>query len=186
MTVFLVVAGTFLLCWLFDKGFSFLFRNRVQHLSGKTVRLNKFFSLGGLLLITLGVFSFVVGISQSLVLMIGGAVVFVVGVFLAVYYLGFGVFYDEETFLFSTVGKKSVQFRYRDIIGQQLYRNGGRILIELYLKDGKTVQLQDNMVGVFPFLDAAFTAWCRQKNMDPNACEFHDPENCCWFPKVEG
>lgn len=186
MTVFLVVAGTFLLCWLFDKGFTLLFRNKSQHVSGKTVKLSKFFSLGGLLTSVLGTFSLIVGISQSLVLIVGGVIALAIGVFLLAYYLGFGIYYDKEGFLFSTLGKKSVQYRYRDIVNQQLYRNGGRILIELYMKDGNALQLQDNMVGLYPFLDFAFAAWCAQKGIEPESCVFHNPENSCWFPPVEG
>ena len=55
MLVVLVIAATLLLCWLIDKGFEKLFRNKPQHVSGKSVRLNKYYGVGGLLLTVLGV-----------------------------------------------------------------------------------------------------------------------------------
>ena len=51
-----------------------------------------------------------------------------VGIGLTVYYMTFGVFYDEDTFLYSTFGKKSVTYRYGQIREQRLYViTGGKI-----------------------------------------------------------
>ena len=186
MVVVFVIAGTFLLCWLFDKGFMKLFRGEPQHMSGKSVRLNKFYGIGGLLMTVVGVAAIITGLSQNLLLSAGGGLLLVVGIFLAVYYLTFGVFYDEDSFVFSSFGKKGITYRYRDICAQQLYRNGAQLLIELHMADGKAVQLQSSMIGVYPFMDAAFAGWCSQKGVQPEACEFHDPDNSRWFPDVEG
>ena len=41
LIVILVVAGTFGLCFLLDKGYTKLFRSKAQHMSGKAVRLTK-------------------------------------------------------------------------------------------------------------------------------------------------
>ena len=41
MELILVACGTFFLCWILDKGFTKMFRNKPQHQSGMAVRLNK-------------------------------------------------------------------------------------------------------------------------------------------------
>ena len=184
MEIILVVAGTFLLCWLLDKGFQKAFRSAPQHMSGKSVRLNKYNGLAGIILTLLGVVSVILGGEKFL--LIGGLIVIAMGVGFMVRYMGFGVFYDDESFLVMGAGKKNREYRFSQIKQQQLYRNGGHILIELHMSDGSVVQVQSNMVGVYPFMDAAFAGWCHQKGLDPESCEFHDPDNSCWFPPVEG
>ena len=77
MEIILVVAGTFLLCWLLDKGFQKAFRSAPQHLSGKSVRLNKFYGLAGLLMAVLGVAAMLAGSDK--LLLVGGAVLVTVG-----------------------------------------------------------------------------------------------------------
>ena len=70
--------------------------------------------------------------------------------------------------------------------GQKLYLiQGGSVMIELHLADGRTIGLQSGMDGVYPFLDHAFYAWCRLTGRDPDTCEFHDPSQSKWFPMEE-
>ena len=106
------------------------------------------------------------------------------GLGLVVYYMSYGVFYDTDTFLFMTFGKKNVIYRYGDIRQQQLYNNQGHLLIELYMADGNTVQLQSTMDGCFAFMDHAYAAWLRQTGRTEESCPFHKPEESCWFPPV--
>ena len=183
MGIVLVAAATFLLCWLLDKGFQKVFRSAPQHMSGKSVRLNKYNGLAGVILTLLGIVSMLFG--GEMLLLVGGGIVLLMGIGFMVYYMGFGVFYDDESFLVMAAGKKNREYRYNQIRTQQLYRNGGHILVELHMTDGTAVQVQSNMVGVYPFLDTAFAGWCQQKNIDPESCEFHDPDNSCWFPTEE-
>ena len=137
-------------------------------------------------LTVLGVMAFCIGIGDGPVLIVGGLIVFAMGIFLAVYYLSFGIFYDGESFLMSRFGKKDAVHRYEEIVGQKLYVvQGGSIVAELYLKDGSTVSLQSTMDGVYPFLDTAFAGWCLQTGRDPESCDFHDPSKSLWFPPVE-
>ena len=113
-------------------------------------------------------------------------IVLVLGISLAVYYLSFGIFYNEDTFLVSTLGKKSDSYRYSQIVSQKLYLiTGGNIVVELTMDTGSTVSLQSTMDGVYPFLDAAFSAWCRQKGIREADCPFHDPSKSWWFPHEE-
>ena len=160
MWVFAVIVVTFGLCFALDKGFTKLFRSQPQHLSGKSVRLHKYYGLGGILLSVLG---------------LG----------LLVYFMTFGLFYDEDSFLLTTFGKKTGLYKFRQIKGQKLYNNAGQMLIELYLDDGRSVQLQSTMTGAYEFLDHAFAAWCAQRNKRVEDCDFHDPDNSLWFPTME-
>lgn len=186
MAVFIVILVTFALCFALDKGFTKLFRSQPQHLSGKAVRLHKYYGVGGLLLTVLGIGAIFTGIRESMTILIaGGGLILVMGIGLIVYFLTFGLFYDEDSFLLTTFGKKTGLYRFSQIKGQKLYNNGGQTLIELYLSDGRSVQLQSSMTGAYAFLDYAFEAWCAQRGISPEACSFHDPDNSLWFPTVE-
>lgn len=184
-TIMLVVAATFGICWLFDAGFTKIFRGKTQHRTGLSVRLSKKYGLFGIILAVLGVAAMAHGSRGETALLVGGIVVLLVGIGLMVYYLTFGVYYDADSFILTTFGKKSVTYRHCDIRTQQLYLSGGQTVIELQLKDGRTVLLQSGMEGVYPFLDAAFEGWCRQKGKRKEDCPFHDPDNSCWFPAAE-
>ena len=184
--VLLVAALTFGVCYLFDKGYTNVFRNKIQHYSGLAVRINKRYAVFGLILTLLGIVAIITGITDGPVLLGGGIIVLLMGAGLITYYLTFGVFYDEDTFLLTTFGKKSRVYRYSDIVHQQLYIvQGGNVVIELHLTDKNAVFVQSTMEGTYPFLDHAFAAWCRQTGRDPESCDFHDPSQSLWFPMEE-
>lgn len=184
--VIIIAALTFGVCYLVDKGFVKVFRGRVEHISGLSVRLNKRYATFGIVLLFLGVCAIFAGLRGHMVLMIGGAVVLLMGLGLIVYYMTFGIFYNEDSFVLTTFGRRSASYRYSQIKGQLLYNAGGNILIELHLEDGRAVTLQAAMVGAYGFLDHAFANWCRQTNQDPEKCDFHDPDSSLWFPMMEG
>ncbi len=188
--VLLVVAAVFGLCYLVDKAFTKLFRGKAQHHSGLAVRVSKRYGVFGVILVCLGILAICSGIAgaedQRWLMLLCGFVVMLMGAALAGYYLGFGVFYDEDTFLISRFGKKDRICPYSHIRGQRLYLiQGGSVVVELHLSDGTTLSLNSNMDGVYPFLDSAFDAWCRQTGRDPAQCPFHDPSQSLWFPSVE-
>ena len=184
--IILVAVVTFGICYLFDKGFQKYFRNKKQHRSGLAVRLNKMYSIAGVLLSVLGVIAVVNGAVENNILLYGGLLVLLVGVSLCIYHLSFGIFYDEDSFVYTAFGKKDITYRYRDILTQKLYViTGGSIVVELHMTDGKAVSVQSNMNGAYPFLDAAFNSWCRQKGVEPESCQFHDPANHLWFPSED-
>lgn len=185
IVILIVAALVFGVCFLIDKGFAKLFRSQAQHYSGLSVRLNKRYATIGIIMFVLGVAAFFAGLNQELLLLLGGLLIVAIGVGLVVYYMTFGVFYDEDTFLLTTFGKKSKAYRYSDIAGQQLYNNYGQTVIELHMTDGRTVHLQGAMPGAYVFLDKAFSAWCRQRGIREEDCAFHDADNSCWFPSVE-
>ena len=185
--VWIVVAAlVFGVCRLVDIGFQKIFRNKAEHLSGLAVRVNKRYGVFGVILCAIGIAAMVTGAGSDKVLLWGGLAVLVLGISLAVYYLSFGIFYSEDTFLVSYLFKKSVSYRYDQIQSQKLYLiTGGNIVVELTMEGGGAVSLQSTMEGVYPFLDAAFSAWCRQKGLDPDSCAFHDPSKSWWFPHEE-
>ena len=114
----LVAAVIFGLCYLVDKAFSKLFRSKAQHRSGMAVRANKRYGIFGVVLTVLGIMAICVGITDGPVLVWGGIFVLLMGIALAIYYLSFGIFYDGETFLVSSFGKKSVAHSYKEITEQ--------------------------------------------------------------------
>ena len=184
--VLLIAALTFGVCFLFDKGYVTLFRNKVQHRSGLAVRVNKRYAVFGLILTLVGILAIVTGITDGPVLLCGGVFVLLMGLGLIGYFLSFGVFYDDETFLVTSFGRKDRVYRFSDILSQKLYLiQGGGIVIELHLKDKQAVSVQSSMEGTYPFLDHAFFAWCRQTGRDPEGCDFHDPSQSLWFPMEE-
>ena len=186
IAVLLVAAAVFGLCFLVDKGFTKVFRSQAQHLSGLSVRLSKRYGSFGLIIAVLGLAALFAGSFTNWLLTVCGILLILVGAALVVYYLTFGVFYDDEGFILTTFGKRSALYRYGQIKGQQLYISYGNVLIELYLEDGRIFQLQSTMTGVYPFMDKAFAAWLEQTGRKKEECSFYDPENSCWFPSVEG
>ena len=185
LAVLLIAGAVFGVCFFVDKGFTKLFRSQSQHHSGTAVRLNKRYGSIGLILVVFGVFAVIMGIPGNWLFMICGALVLALGVGLVVYYMTFGVFYDKESFVLTTFGKKSTTYQYAHIQGQQLYvTTGGGVVIEIFMTDGRTFQLQSAMTGVYDFMDIAFAAWLRQTGKRQEDCDFYDPKNSCWFPKV--
>ena len=188
LAVIIFAALVFGVCFLVDKGFTKLFRNQAQHHSGKAVRLNKKYGAFGLILIALGLATVFTGLPGTWIFLIAGAILILVGIALVVYYMTFGIFYDADSFVYTTFGKKSAVYPYNQIRCQQLYiLQGGGIVVELHMVNGNTVQVQLQLSGAEDFLNTAFLGWVRQNNLDARdgCCDFHDPEKSCWFPSME-
>ena len=186
VVMILAAALTFGLCFLFDKGYTKLFRSKAQHRSGLQVRPSKRYGSFGLILCVLGLAAVFAGIGGESALLIGGIAVIVIGCVLVGYYMSYGIYYDDDSFLLTTFGKESRTYRFSDIRSQKLYLiQGGSIVVELHMADSSAVSVHCTMEGAYPFLDHAFFRWCCQKGLDPEACDFHDPANSLWFPGEE-
>ena len=186
VVMILAAALTFGLCYLLDKGYTKLFRNKVQHKSGLQVRPSKRYGSFGLILCVLGIVALFPGLSAGGILLIGGCIVILIGCLLVGYYMSYGIYYDDDSFILSTFGKGSRTYRYADIRGQKLYLiQGGSIVVELHMTDNSAVSVQTSMDGAYFFLDHAFFRWCCQKGLNPEECLFHDPANSLWFPGEE-
>ena len=182
----LVVAGIiFGICFLVDKLYMRIFRNAEQYRSGMSVRLNKRYGSIGLLIGVLGIAGIFAGLSESVLLIVGGAFLTLVGTALVIYYLSFGVYYDARGFIRTAFWKKSRLYRYSQIQCQQLFVNGSQIIVELHMDDGRAVQLQPAMKGAAEFLDYAYARWKAEKGLCDEDCAFHDTNNSCWFPPAE-
>lgn len=187
MDMILVAVGTLALCFGLDKLFTKLFRSQAQHKTGLSVRLSKRYAAFGLILVAIGIAALISGVMDTWALAAGGVIVVILGICLIVYYMTFGIFYDAESFILTTFGNKSTVYAFRDIRCQQLYVvQGGSVVVELHMTDGRTVQLQSAMDGYDKFLDHAYDAWLRQTGRQPEDCAFHDPDNSCWFPSADG
>lgn len=187
MIYLIVIAVTFAVLFAVDKGLTQRFRSREQHRAGTAVRLKKHYGVMAVALMLLGVLGILAfATEKNLMLLLGGLLVIPGGAVLGIYYLTHGIFYDGESFLYTTFGNRSVSYRYGDIQGQKLYQlQGGSHLAELYMTGGKTVSVQTTMPGAFAFLDKAAHARMRQLGLDKAACGWFDPENCVWFPPME-
>ena len=182
-SILLIAAVVFGVCFGIDKVFTGVFRSTQQHKSGLTVRCSKKYGSIGLLVAVLGLAAMFMG--GTLMLVCGGLLI-LGGIVLVVYYLTFGIFYDEDAFVYTRFGKKSITYRYGDIQSQQLYNSYGNIVVELHMADGSVVQVQSAMEGAYLFLDKAFGFWLLQTGREREDCPFHDPQNSCWFPPLEG
>lgn len=181
-----LAAAVFGICYTVDKAFTKKFRSKAQHMSGLAVRANKKYGLFGVILVVIGIAAMISGLGKDKILLWGGCSVLLMGICLAVHYLSFGIFYDGESFLVSSFGKKSVSYLFQEIKAQKLYViTGGSIVVELLMNDGSSVSLQSSMDGIYQFLDTAFAGWCMQTGHQPQECNFYDPSKSWWFPHEE-
>lgn len=182
----LAAAATFGVCFLLDRLYTRFFRSQAQHRTGLSVRNSKRYASIGLILVILGILGLFASVSNGALFLIGGILVLLMGIGLVGFYMTFGIFYDADSFIVTSFARKNRTYRFDQITGQKLYIiQGGNILVELHIDDGSTVSIQSIMEGAFPFLNHAFFAWCRQKGLDCESCDFHDPSNSLWFPTVE-
>ena len=187
MAYLIIAALTFGALYLLDKTFTKIFRNQAQHHSGTAVRLKKGYGIASVLLCIIGVLCLMQYIAAREGLMLFCFIaLMLMGVGLGAYYLSHGIFYDDESFLFTTLGKKGRTYRYADIEGQKLYLlQGGSYLVDLYMSDGNNVSIQTSMPGAYDFLDKACHARFRQLGINSFECDWFDENQSCWFPPKE-
>ena len=187
MGYLLVIAATFGAMYLMDKGLTRLFRSREQHRSGTAVRLKKHYGILSLAMIILGILGILTFFFDgNVILLLGGVLVAPGGAALGIYYLTHGIFYDDDSFLYVTFGNNAREYRYADILGQKLYEiQGGTLLVELHMRDGRAVSVQFSMEGAPSFLDKAAHARMRQLGLNSHECSWFDESQGRWFPPVE-
>ena len=151
------------------------------------MRLKKHYGILSLAMIILGVLGILTFFFDgNVILLLGGLLVAPGGAALGIYYLTHGIFYDDDAFLYVTFGNRSREYRYGEIRGQKLYEiQGGSLLVELHMTDGKTVPVQNNMDGAAVFLDKAAHARMRQLGLNSHECPWFDETKGQWFPPVE-
>ena len=187
VSMIVVIGLVFGLCYLVDKGFTKLFRGTVQHQSGKSVRLNKRYATVGIIMFALGVAAaFMGGNASDWPLMVGGCILVLMGIALVTYYMSFGIYYDEDSFVCSRFGKASVTYYFKHIRSQQLYLASGNVVVELHMNDGGHFQVHTGMTGMDAFMNHAFAVWLQQTGRKQEDCPWYDLDNSCWFPPYEG
>lgn len=184
LPVIIVVAFTFGMCFLLDYAFRKIFRNRPQHRSGLSVKASKKYAAFGLILISLGIAA-LFSLNVGLWAVIAGAAMILLGLCLVIYFLTFGIYYDDDSFVYAAFGRKNKVYRYECIESQQLYASGANLVIELHLSDGHSIQLQSTMDGVNPFMNKAFHGWLRQMGKTVEECKYYDPRKYSWFPNAQ-
>lgn len=186
MWIIVTAVITFALCFLLDRAYQKLFRGKAQHKSGRAVRQSRRYGSVGLVIGVIGLAALIAGSWETALVPVAGVVLLLFGAGLVVYYMSFGIYYDSDTFLVESFGRKPRTYYYHQITHQQLFvLQGGGIVVELYLTDGDTVQIISNMPSYDQFLEHAFRQWCRQKDISPDACDFYDPAKSLWFPAKE-
>ena len=187
MIYLLVIAATFGAMYLMDKGLTRLFRSREQHRSGTAVRLKKHYGILSLAMIILGILGILTFFFDgNVILLLGGVLVAPGGAVLGIYYLTHGIFYNDDSFLYVTFGNNAREYRYADIQGQKLYEiQGGTLLVELHMADGKAGSVQTSMEGAKTFLDKAAHARMRQLGLNSHEGQWVDETEGRWFPPVE-
>ena len=187
MLYLLIIAATFGVMFLLDRGLTKLFRSRNQHRSGTAVRLKKHYGILSLALMALGALGIVTYFTdRTLTLLVGGLLTLPGGALLGIYYLTHGIFYDDDSFLYVSFGNRSREYRYADIAAQKLYEiQGGTLLVELHMADGSAVSVQGTMEGAYDFLSKAAHARMRQLGLNSHECDWFDEAAGRWFPPVE-
>ncbi len=180
----LLIAAVFGLIALFD----FLLRKllpKPKHAQkGNVVRMPRYSFIFGILLSVFSVFALlVVPIDTQKTLWIACWIVLAMGVFLLVNFFRFGIFFDEEGFTYRTLTKKPRSYRYDQIRAQESFLARSGWNSTLYVAEDE-VPLTAAMQGVDKFLNKAFFAWCRQKDIDPDTVE-NDPSMLVFFPGLD-
>ena len=180
----LLVAVIFGLVALVDQLLKKLFPKTGAMKSGTAVRMPRYSSILGLMMALLGFIGLLfLPLGDELFLWIGCAVVLLMGIYLLVNFGRFGIFYDDEGFIYRTLTKKAKAYRYSDIESQRSFIAKSGYNTILYAA-GDEIQLYGAMQGLSGFLSKAFYRWCEQKGIDPQSVE-NDPASLVFFPAPE-
>ena len=176
---YLLFAGAvFGLCFLVDKGTGIL-RRRGANAPAVRLPLRYPLAVAGLPLVALG--CCVYAWANRSWLFAAAAVCFLsVAGFVVYCYRSTRIDYDEAEFTFRR-GKTQKTFRFSDIDGQRVAVSRRSCCLVLCLGRDEVV-LYSNMQGFHPFLEAAFTGWCRGRGLNPAEQDWHSPANHQWFP----
>lgn len=178
----LLVAVIFGLVALVDFVLGKLFPKSELSKKGQAVRLPRYSFILGILLSVLGLMAvLILSPQRQLALWLGCLVVLGIGVFLLANFFGFAIYYDETSFSYRTLTKKTRLFHYGDITGQRSFVAKSGVNILLYAQ-GQEIALYSAMQGLRPFLETAFRGWCEATGTDPDSVE-QNPDFFSFFPE---
>lgn len=177
----LLIAVMFGLVALVDLVFGKLFPKNDTMKHGKSVRMPRYSFIFGLIMTLLGIIGLLfIPFEGEKFLWLGCLVVLAMGAYLLVNFGRFGIFYDDEQFIYRTLTKKAKTYRYSDIQLQHSFLAKSGFNTTLYAA-GDEIQLYGAMQGLSDFLHKAFHRWCAQKGIDPDTVE-NDPSTLQFFP----
>lgn len=174
----LFLAAVFGLCFLADRGIG-----KVQAWAQRrpVVRLPLHYPVLSLLLLLAAPVSAWYGLTHAAPLFFVGAVLLAgISLYAAWTYRRTGIDYTGDHFTFRS-GRQKKTFQFRQIQGQRVAISRGKSCLVLCTEEGNVV-LYSNMQGFTAFLEVAYAGWCRQRGLDPQAQDWHDPQDHRWFP----
>ena len=178
----LLIAVIFGLIALADKLLQLIFPKTGTEKHGKSVRMPRYSIIFGVILSVLGVVVLLfLPQSGEQFLRIGAGIILIMGLYLLVNYWRFGIFYDDEQFIYRTLTRKARTYRYSDIKGQRSFVAKSGLNAILYAA-GDEIQLYGAMQGLSDFLNKAFFRWCAQTGIDPDTVE-NNPTMLQFFPE---
>lgn len=113
-------------------------------------------------------------------LRIGLLIVLLMGGFLLTHYFAFGIWYDDEGFLYRDLTHRTRRYTYDQITGQSSFHTRAGITSTLFVGEDD-ISLSQSMVGLKDFLAKAFSRWCEAKGIDPDTVE-NNPAQLTYFP----
>ena len=177
----LLIAVMFGLVALVDLVFGKLFPKNDTMKHGKSVRMPRYSFIFGLIMTLLGIIGLLfIPFEGEKFLWLGCLVVLAMGAYLLVNFGRFGIFYDDEQFIYRTLTKKAKTYRYSDIQLQRSFLAKSGFNTTLYAA-GDEIQPYGAMQGLSDFHHKAFHRWCAQKGIDPDTVE-NDPSTLQFFP----
>lgn len=179
----LLIAVIFGLVALVDLVLGKLFPKSKTRQQGKAVRAPRYSFILGILITLLCIIGLLFYTDADPFLRGGMISAMVLGIYMVVNYIRFGIFYDDEGFEYRTLTKQSRYYRYGDITGQRSFLARSGLNVSLLAK-GDEIPLNGAMQGVAEFMSHAFFAWCRETERNPDAMEF-DPSTLSYFPTPE-
>ena len=181
---FLLIAAVFGLIALCDFLLKKLLPRPKHSQTGNVVRMPRYSFIFGILMAVFSIFALlIIPIDTQRILWLACWIVLAMGAFLLFNFFRVGIFYDEEGFTYRALTKKSRSFRYEEIRAQESFLARSGWNSTLYVADTE-VPLTAAMQGVDSFLNKAFFAWCRQKNIDPDTVE-NNPTMLVFFPPLD-
>lgn len=179
----LLIAVGFGLVALIDLLLQKLFPKSKTMLSGKVVRMPRFSFILGLLITFFAIVGLLYLPLEEKLLWWGCWLVLVMGAYLLTNFCRFGIFYDDEGFIYRTLTQKAKTYRYADITAQRSFLAKSGVNTTLYV-GGEEIALYSAMQGLGDFLHFAFYRWCEESDTDPDTVE-NNPAMLHYFPEAK-
>lgn len=178
----LLIAVGFGLVALIDLLLQKLFPKPDVMRKGKVVRMPRYSLILGLLITFFAIVGLLYLPLEEKLLWWGCWLVLIMGAYLLTNFWRFGIFYDDEGFIYRTLTQKAKTYRYADITAQRSILARSGVNTTLYAA-GEEIPLYSAMQGLGDFLHFAFYRWCEETGTDPESVE-NNPAMLHFFPEA--